>query len=119
VASLGVVAYLNLKAGPSIGWTVLPDDAPHEARERDYFFALAFWGWGLLAGYGAVRVAEDATQLPAAFSTARGRAALGLGTTMLPVLLNWRALEQRLRGTCGQRSHRVVVDVSGTSSSTS
>jgi hypothetical protein len=42
-ASLGVMLYLNLKAGPSLGWGILPESAPHEARERDYFFVLAFW----------------------------------------------------------------------------
>ncbi|MDF1506512.1 hypothetical protein, partial [Roseisolibacter sp. H3M3-2] len=51
--SLGVAAWLNLKAGPSYGWGVLPDDAPHEARERDYFFAVAWFVWGLWAGLGA------------------------------------------------------------------
>jgi hypothetical protein len=30
-------------------------NAKHEARERDYFFALAFICWGLWAGAGAVR----------------------------------------------------------------
>ena len=50
--SLGVCGYLNLKAGASIGYGFVPDSA-HEARERDYFFVLAFWGWGVFAGYGA------------------------------------------------------------------
>ena len=34
-ASLGVVAILNLRAGPSYGWGILPANALHEARERD------------------------------------------------------------------------------------
>jgi transmembrane protein TMEM260 (protein O-mannosyltransferase) len=53
-ATLGVVLYLNLLAGPSYGYGVLPDDATHEARERDYFFALGFAAWGLWAGLGLV-----------------------------------------------------------------
>ncbi|HEY2065107.1 MAG TPA: DUF2723 domain-containing protein, partial [Gemmatimonadaceae bacterium] len=56
--TLGVAAYLNLKAGASLGWGVLPDSTPHEARERDYFFVLGFWAWGCLAGYGALALAR-------------------------------------------------------------
>ncbi len=52
LASLGVAAQLNLRAGPSFGIGVLPIAAVHEARERDYFFALAFWCWGLWIGVG-------------------------------------------------------------------
>jgi hypothetical protein len=83
--SLGVIVYLNLKASPSFGWGVLPDNAPHEARERDYFFVLSFWTWGLWAGLGAVAVAK------------RLRAPLGLGVALaaLPIALNWSAVNRR------------------------
>jgi len=82
-ASLGVVLYLNLKAGPSYGAGFLPEDAVHEARERDYFFALAFWTWGAWAGAGGVALA------------ARARVPwLGLGVAALPALLNWRAVDR-------------------------
>ena len=84
-ASVGVAAYLNLKAGPSFGAGVLHADAPHEARERDYFFVLAFWTWGAWAGLGAVRLAERW----------RRGAWLGLGVAALPVVLNWRAVDRR------------------------
>ena len=89
--SLGVAAYLNLKAGPSIGWGILPDSAPHEARDRDYFFAFAFWAWGLWAGLGAVTLAGSW------FHRRRRRAALatGLAIAALPALLNWRAMNRR------------------------
>ncbi|HEX2778797.1 MAG TPA: DUF2723 domain-containing protein [Gemmatimonadaceae bacterium] len=87
-ASLGVLAYLNLKAGPSIGWGILPDSAPHEARERDYFFALAFWGWGLWAGLGAISVARS-------FVAGRRATVVGLAIALLPALLNWRAMNRR------------------------
>ncbi|OYV64246.1 MAG: hypothetical protein B7Z72_13490, partial [Gemmatimonadetes bacterium 21-71-4] len=83
--SLGVAAYLNLKAGPSIGAGVLPDSAPHEARERDYFFALAFWTWGLWAGYGAVALARQL----------RGRDWMGLAFAGVPIVLNWSAVSRR------------------------
>jgi hypothetical protein len=94
-ASLGVMLYLNLKAGPSLGWGILSDSTPHEARERDYFFVLAFWGWGLLAGYGAVRLAEDARRLPPLLSSVRKRAILGGLLALLPLLMNWRAVDRR------------------------
>ena len=80
-ASVGVALYLNLKAGPSFGAGVLPESAPHEARERDYFFALAFWTWGAWAGAGAVALA----------SRLRAPAAVGLAVAALPALLNWNA----------------------------
>ena len=59
-ASVGLVAYLNFKAGASFGWGVLPSDAPHEVRDRDYFFVLGFWVWGAWAGMGAVALARRA-----------------------------------------------------------
>jgi hypothetical protein len=138
-ASIGVMLYLNLKAGPSIGWELLPDSArpgqapgmasrmvsaivaplanqPHEARERDYFFSLAFWAWGLLAGYGAVRVLEDwrgrraaeahgdvrgqnahsrSTVAPGVLGSRGARTTLGLALAALPIALNWRAVDRR------------------------
>lgn len=57
----GVAMWLNLKAGSSFGFGVLPPDAQHEARERDYFFALGFWTWGLLAGVGIAWTASRLT----------------------------------------------------------
>jgi len=84
-ATLGVIAYLNMKAGPSYGHGFLPPGAQHEARERDYFFALAFVWWGIWAGAGAVRVFVRAG--------ARGRYA-GLAVAALPFLLNYRAVDR-------------------------
>ncbi|HEX2718387.1 MAG TPA: DUF2723 domain-containing protein [Gemmatimonadaceae bacterium] len=86
-ASVGVAAYLNLKAGPSIGWGILPDSAPHEARERDYFFVLAFWTWGAWAALGGLEFAR---------AVSRGRwPALGLAFALLPIATNWRAMDRR------------------------
>ncbi|HEU4628865.1 MAG TPA: DUF2723 domain-containing protein [Gemmatimonadaceae bacterium] len=87
-ASVGVVAYLNLRASPSYGDGFLPPGAPREARERDYFFTFAFWSWGAWAGIGAVTLA---TRL------ARGRAWVGVLVALLPAALNWRAVD-RARG---------------------
>ena len=57
LATIGVCVTLNLRAGPSFGVGILADGAVHEARERDYFFALAFWVWGLWIGCGAYAIA--------------------------------------------------------------
>lgn len=119
-ATVGVVLYLNLKAGPSFGHGVLPDDALREARERDYFFVFAFWLWGAWAGLGAVAAARavvgrgararherlygGADALRATVGQgggARGTRGRGLATgcgllvAALPVVLNWSAVDRR------------------------
>ena len=91
--SLGVACYLNLKAGPSFGVGVLPETAPHEARERDYFFALAWWAWGTWTGIGAVWTAKRA-------AASRGRIAQTLavivGTCIAasPLAINWSVISR-------------------------
>jgi hypothetical protein len=61
----GVAIWLNMHAGPSYGAGVLPDGAVHEARERDYFFVLGFWAWGLCVGAGITDIARQlARRLP-------------------------------------------------------
>jgi hypothetical protein len=82
--TLGVAAYLNLKAGSSLGWGLLPDDAPHEARERDYFFVLGFWAWGCFAGYGALAIAR----------ARRWPSWLALAVPLVPLTANWRASDR-------------------------
>jgi len=86
VASLGVVLYLNLKAGPSFGAGILPAGALHEARERDYFFFWAFICWGLWAGFGAIRVSR---RLIPPFSV------LAMVLPFAPAILNWSAVDRR------------------------
>lgn len=84
--SFGVLVYLNLHAGPSIGYGILPSNAVREARERDYFFVFAFWTWGIWAGMGAVSVAKR-----------WGRPAwTGALVACLPIVLNWRAVTRRV-----------------------
>lgn len=82
--TLGVIIYLNLKAGTSFGWMFVPDDANHEARDRDYFFVLGFWAWGIWAGMGAIALAERI----------RARS-VGLVLAVLPIALNWSAVSRR------------------------
>jgi hypothetical protein len=82
--TLGVAAYLNLRAGASLGWGVLPDSAPHEARERDYFFMLGFWGWGCFAGYGAFALARARRWPPY----------LAIAPVLVLLAGNWRAVDR-------------------------
>jgi hypothetical protein len=80
--TLGVAVYLNMHASPSFGWGILPANATREARERDYFFVLGFWAWGLWAGYGAVTIAQRI----------RVRPVFGALVAALPIALNWTAV---------------------------
>ncbi|HZI41886.1 MAG TPA: hypothetical protein VFD67_09285, partial [Gemmatimonadaceae bacterium] len=83
--SIGVALYLNMRASPSFGWGILPANATREARERDYFFVLGFWAWGLWAGYGAVTIAQRL----------RLRPVFGVIGAALPIALNWQAVTRR------------------------
>ena len=83
--TLGVVAYLNMKASPSYGHGFLAENAKHEARERDYFFALGFVCWGLWAGAGAVTAFAKAGR--------RFRYA-GVVVAIFPFFLNFRATDR-------------------------
>lgn len=56
--TFGVAVWLNMRAGPSFGVGVIPPGAIHEARERDYFFVLGFWAWGMLAAIGIISMAS-------------------------------------------------------------
>ena len=58
----------------------------HEARDRDYFFVLGFWAWGIWAGMGAIALAR---RLRAA------RGAIGVRVAALPIALNWSAVNRR------------------------
>ena len=87
-ATLGVIAYLNMKASPSYGHGFLPPGAQHEARERDYFFALAFVCWGMWAGSGAVRL----------FGMLGTRARwAGFAFAVLPLFLNGEVVDRSQR----------------------
>lgn len=83
--SLGIVVYVNFHAGPSFGYGLIPDNAVREARDRDYFYYLGFWTWGLWAGWGAVTLAERW----------RTRTAAGVVVAALPIALNWSVVSRR------------------------
>ena len=88
ISTVGIIIYLNLKAGPSYGAGFLPTNAVHEARERDYFFVPAFLCWGMWTGYGAVRILRRAARTSAL-------APVGVVAALLPVCLNWNAVNRR------------------------
>jgi hypothetical protein len=90
-ATFGVIVYLNLRAGPSYGYGVLPADADREARERDYFFALGFAGLGMWIGQGAVRAARSVR----AWRHHRHVGWAGVAVAALPLVLNWRAADRQ------------------------
>jgi hypothetical protein len=83
--TLGVLVYLNLHTGPSLGYGILPANTVREARERDYFFVFGFWAWGLWAGIGAVELAR------------RWSRPLWAGAliALIPIVMNWRAVTRR------------------------
>lgn len=92
-ATAGVVVWLNLRAGPSFGDGFLERGAIHEARERDYFFALGFWTWGLLAGVGIASSANLLTaKLPRTLSTAMRAALLAVGA--IPLIANATVMDR-------------------------
>ena len=83
--SFGVLVYLNLKAGASFAWQLVPSEAGHEARDREYFFVLGFWVWGVWAGLGAFALARR-LRLPIV---------AGLAIAAVPLALNWSAVSRR------------------------
>ncbi len=87
--TLGVACWLNLRAGPTFGGSFIPAGAVHEARERDYFFVLGFWSWGLLAGAGLAAIsAALAKRLPAPL------AALPLLLGAVPLVANRTVMDR-------------------------
>jgi hypothetical protein len=92
--SVGVATYLNMRLGPTFGWGVVPDGALREARERDYFFAVAFFTWGLWAGTGAWALGASTARRLAGRMASAARAA-GVLLAALPIALNWRAADRR------------------------
>lgn len=108
-ASLGAVVVLNLHAGPSYGFGILPGDAPHEARERDYFFAIAFALWGAWAGIGATRLGA---WVAGRLNKASAAGAVALFVAASPLALNWRATNRAQDGppTLAARFARALLD---------
>ena len=88
--SVGVVLYLNLRAGASYGAGFIPADALHEARDRDYFFTWAFVCWGAWAGFGVVQLARNAaSRFSMSVGSARAITTVSVVIAAMPLALNW------------------------------
>ncbi len=98
--TIGVAIWLNLRAGPTFGGVFLPAGAIHEARERDYFFMLGFFAWGLLAGSGLWALGQYLLQRISRSKRQKGRGwALSLATmpivlAMLPYVANRQVMDR-------------------------
>lgn len=94
--SVGVVLYLNLRAGASYGAGVLPPGALHEARDRDYFFTWAFVCWGAWAGFGVVQLARwIALRAGATIAHTRDVVSAAVIVAVFPVVLNWGPVREQ------------------------
>lgn len=94
--TIGVALWLNLRAGPSFGHPFLPANATHEARERDYFFMLGFWAWGISAGAGLTGIAAGLrARLGAGGKFAQALAVLPLVLAAVPMLANQPVMDRR------------------------
>ena len=91
VTGVGLVLYMNFRAGSSLYWDRYPSMEQHEVRERDYFFAVSFQTWGVFAALGLARVVA----LLAAQGRAAAGIALGLVVTFLPFGANFMAASRR------------------------
>lgn len=109
--SIGVVLYLNLRAGASYGVGIIPPGVPHEARDRDYFFTWAFVCWGAWAGFGSVQLARSFARR-SRLSSAQFRIAMVVAVVFaaLPVVLNWSAV-RAIRRDEQQRAVRSSVEM--------
>ena len=93
--TVGVAVWLNMAPGPSFGAGVVPSGTLHEARERDYFFVLGFWAWGLCAGAGLAAVARVLTRrVPGPLAVALG--VLPLIVAAVPLLANRQVADRRI-----------------------
>ncbi len=88
VTGLGLVVYMNFKAGFSLFWNAYPAMSQHEVRERDYFFVVSFQVWGVLAGLGLVDLIRRG-------AASRGALAAAALIALLPFGLNFGAATRR------------------------
>lgn len=100
-SSIGVVLYLNLRAGASFGVGIVPPTAAHEARDRDYFFTWFFVAWGAWAGLGAAAAATAVSTTISRLASAERRprrivpplfSAIATTIALLPGVLDWSAV---------------------------
>ncbi|HEY4218215.1 MAG TPA: DUF2723 domain-containing protein [Gemmatimonadaceae bacterium] len=80
--TLALIYYLNFKLGASQDPT---SQAPHEVRDRDYFFLWSFSAWGVWAALGLLYVWES---IAALFGTETVK--VGRETATEPTMNGWR-----------------------------
>ena len=93
--TLLLIYYLNFK----LGWSQDQDlNAPHEVRDRDYFFIWSFSAWGVWAALGLVHLWELVAELATGGGERRERLASHRGWSvaspvlaiaLVPLFCNW------------------------------
>jgi len=91
VTGIGLVVYMNFKAGFSILWNLYPSMDQHEVRERDYFFVVSFQVWGMFAAFGLVGLLRMVSR-PVVLRVGAAVAAL---IVVLPFAANFTAATRR------------------------
>ena len=91
VTGIGLVVYMNFKAGFSIFWNLYPSMDQHEVRERDYFFVVSFQVWGMFAAFGLVGLLRVVSR-PVVLRVGAAAAAL---IVVLPFAANFQAATRR------------------------
>jgi len=94
VTGVGLVIYMNFKAGFSMYWDRYPTIEQHEVRERDYFFVVSFQVWGMFTALGLVRLVRRLLERVPAAVTKWG-IALAAVVTLLPLGGNFTAASRR------------------------
>jgi hypothetical protein len=91
VTGIGLVIYMNFKAGFSLFWDQYASMDQHEVRERDYFFVVSFQIWGVFAAFGLVRLVRRLSQV----APARLGTAVAALIALLPFAANFQAASRR------------------------
>ena len=91
VTGIGLVIYMNFKAGFSLFWDQFPSIDQHEVRERDYFFVVSFQIWGVFAAFGLVRLVRWLSHV----APARLAIAVASLVTLVPFAANFTAASRR------------------------
>ena len=91
ITGLGLVVYMNFKAGFSLFWDQYQTMDQHEVRERDYFFVVSFQIWGVFAAFGLVRLVRWMSQV----APARVGIAVASVLAVVPFAANFTAASRR------------------------
>lgn len=90
-----LIAYLNFKPGPSIGWNVWTQLPQHEVRDRDYFFVGSFIAWAIWVAIGLAEMVRS--WAPRIAARRRNAVAAVFAVSMVPFACNLHATD-RSRG---------------------